>query len=88
MTMLTRQVVAKQLLDYMKHEISLAQLIAWAENSIFEGSFEPENETVIRNVVGKLGVADVNNFGLLWEDCEDLMKQLGYKVKVEAALVA
>jgi hypothetical protein len=86
--MVTKQAVAKQLLDYMKHEISLAQLVAWAENSIFEGGFEPESETAIRNVVGKLGVADVNNFGLLWEDCEDLMLQLGYKVKVEAALVA
>ncbi len=86
--MVTKQVVAKQLLDYMKHEISLAQLVAWAENSIFEGGFEPDSEMILRNVVGKLGVADVNNFGLLWEDCEDLMLQLGYKVKVEAALVA
>lgn len=52
------------------------------------GGFEPDSEGDIRMVLGKLGVADVNNFGLLWEDCEELMAQLGYKMKVEAALVA
>jgi hypothetical protein len=77
-----------QLLAYMKHEISLAQLVDWAEESIMKGGFESGSEGEIRNVLAKLGLADVNNFGLLWEDCEQLMAQLGYKVKVEAALVA
>ena len=77
-----------QLLAYMKHEINLSQLVNWAENAIMEGDFEPKSESEIRMVLGKLGLADVNNFGLLWEDCEQLMAQLGYKVKVEAALVA
>ena len=53
-----------------------------------EGGFEPGSESEIRTVLGKLGLADVNNFGLLWEDCEQLMGQLGYKMKIEAALVA
>ncbi len=86
--MITRQFIAKQLLAYMSHQLSLAQLISWAENAIMEGGFEPENENTIRMVLGKLGLADVNNFGLLWEDCEQLMGQLGYKVKIEAALVS
>jgi hypothetical protein len=86
--MITKQSIAMRLLAYMKHEISLSQLVDWAENAIMEGGFEPGSENDIRKVLGKLGVADVNNFGLLWEDCEQLMAQLGYKVKVEAALVA
>ena len=86
--MITKQSIAMRLLAYMKHEINLSQLVNWAENAIKEGGFEPGNESEIRKVLGKLGLADVNNFGLLWEDCEQLMAQLGYKVKVEAALVA
>ena len=84
----TKQYIAKQILAYMTHQLSLAQLVGWAENAIMEGGFEPGNESDIRTVLSKLGLADVNNFGLLWEDCEQLMGQLGYKMKVEAALVA
>ena len=86
--MVTKQYVEQQLLAYMSHRLSLAQLVSWAENAIMEGGFEPKDETTIRNVLGKLGLADVNNFGLLWEDCEQLMEQLGYKMKIEASLVA
>ena len=86
--MITKQYIAMQLLAYMKHEINLSQLVNWAEETLMEGGFEPGSESEIRNVLAKLGLADVNNFGLLWEDCEQLMAQLGYKVKVEAALVA
>ncbi len=82
----TKQYIAKQLLGYMTHQSSLSQLVSWSENAILEGGFEPGSEPEIRNVLGKLGLADVNNFGLLWEDCEQLMAQLGYKMKIEAAL--
>jgi hypothetical protein len=30
-----------------------------------------------------LGVADVRAFGLAWEDCEQLLRQLGYSPRVE-----
>lgn len=86
--MITKQYVARQLLAYMSHQISLADLVTWAENSIMDGGFEPSSEVEIRQVLGILGVANVSDFGLLWEDCEQLMLLLGYKMKVEAALVA
>ncbi|MGE0772934.1 MAG: hypothetical protein AB7K37_14555 [Cyclobacteriaceae bacterium] len=85
--MITKQQIAGKILSYMRHEIELSQLVNWAEDSIQNGGFEPGSEEIIRNVLGTLGLADVNDFGLLWEDCERLMSQLGYKVKVEAALV-
>jgi hypothetical protein len=34
-------------------------------------------------VISRLGVADVRAFGLAWEDCEDLLKKLGYAARVE-----
>ena len=37
---------------------------------------------VIRDVVARLGVADVRTFGLAWEDCEQLLSRLGYAARV------
>ena len=53
-----------------------------------KGGFEPDSEKEIMKTLGKLGLGDVNNFGLLWEDCEQRMSQWGYTMKNEAALVA
>jgi hypothetical protein len=36
----------------------------------------------IRDVVARVGVADVRAFGLTWEDCEQLLTQLGYSAQV------
>ena len=38
---------------------------------------------ILREIVSRLGVADVKVFGLTWEDCEQFLTQLGYKVRVE-----
>jgi hypothetical protein len=38
---------------------------------------------VIADVVSRLGVADVRAFGLAWEDCEQLLRQLGYAARVD-----
>jgi len=37
----------------------------------------------IRDAVARLGLADVRAFGLTWEECESLLKQLGYNARVE-----
>ncbi len=86
--MITKQRIAKELLTYMNHSISLQELVEWAENAILEGNFEEGAESEIRNALGLLGAADAEGFGLLWEDCEAIMNDLGYTIKVDAALVA
>ena len=45
-----------------------------------------ENE-IVRNIVAEIGVANTKPFGLQWQDFENMMQQLGYKLKVEAVLV-
>jgi hypothetical protein len=37
----------------------------------------------IRDVVARLGLADVRAFGLTWEDCEQFFNQLGYAARIE-----
>jgi hypothetical protein len=37
----------------------------------------------LRKVIPQLGVADVRAFGLSWEDCEQLLQELGYSARVD-----
>jgi hypothetical protein len=75
--------VADKLAAYLRHDLSLADLVAWAEATMMDGEFEPQHFNAIRDVVARLGVADVRAFGLTWDDCEQLLKQLGYAAHVQ-----
>jgi hypothetical protein len=75
-------IVAEKLNAYLQHQITLSQLVDWAENAVFDGEFENKNLHTTRDVVARLGVADVRAFGLTWEDCEQLLQQLGYSARV------
>lgn len=86
--MLTRQIIAQHLSDYLNHRSSLAVLVDWAEKSIMQGGAEKNYEKPIMRALGRIAAADVKEFGLLWEDCDDIMKQLGYEVKVDLSKVA
>lgn len=81
--LITKQAVANQLAAYLHHEITLAQLVDWAENALMEGEFAEQEMTALRAVVPRLGVADVRAFGLTWEDCEQFLQKLGYAARVD-----
>ena len=48
-----------------------------------DGEFAEEDAATLAAVVGRLGVADVRAFGLTWEDCEELLRQLGFSTRIE-----
>lgn len=79
----TREDVAAKLRAHLQHELPLAELVDWAERAMDEGEFEVAHFDAIRDAVAKLGLADVKAFGLAWEDCEALLRQLGYAVRVQ-----
>ena len=54
----------------------------WAEHAILEDEFEEDGLAAIRSAISRLGVADVRAFGLTWEDCEELLAQLGFSARV------
>lgn len=84
---ISREEVAQKLIDYLHHRITLAELVDWAESTMMEADFD---ET-LRDIVSRLGLADVKAFGMTWEDCEGFLAQLGYQVRVvisEAPAVA
>ena len=73
---LTRDTVARKLAGYLRHEISLEDWVAWANTAMMEDDFEETHYDVIRDAVARLGLADVRAFGLTWEDCARILKQL------------
>ena len=80
---ITKQTVAEKIAAYLHHQITLGQLVDWAEDALMEGEFEEKDAAIISAVVSRLGVADVRAFGLTWDDCQDLLKQLGFSARVE-----
>ncbi len=76
----TRQIVADQLAAYLRDQISLGELVDWAEEQVMEGEFE---SATVRDAVARLGLADVRAFGLTWEDCQRLLRGLGFAAHVE-----
>lgn len=86
--MVTKKDVAAKILNYLHHEIALTELVLWAENILIESAYEKDPKNSLRNVIAKLGLADVKSYGLDWDSCENLMEQLGYKLEVKALEVA
>ena len=82
MSIITRQTVVDKLAAYLHHDMPSTDLVAWAETAMMEGEFDPKHFTDIRDVVARLGVADVRTFGLTWEDCQELLARLGYAAHV------
>ncbi|MEO5675657.1 MAG: hypothetical protein ABIQ74_13520 [Chitinophagales bacterium] len=81
---ITKDKTAKKLRSYLQNKISLTELIDWAENVIMNSNFRNGDEKDLREVLGKLGLADVKEFSLSWEDCGKMMRKLGYTIKVDA----
>jgi len=80
---ITKQTVADKIAGYLRHDVCLADLVSWAEETMMEGEFVESDAAVISDAVARLGVADVRAFGLTWEDCEQLLWQLGYAARVD-----
>jgi len=81
--MISREDVAEQLQAYLQHQLSLERLVNWAEEAMQEGEFDQEYFEEIREVVSRIGVADVRAFGLTWQECEDMLEQLGYQTRID-----
>lgn len=82
--MVTKKIIADKILSYLQHQTSLQELVALAEDTLASSQYEDDNKHTTRNVLAQLGLADVKAFGLDWEQCETLMKNLGYTLQVRA----
>ncbi len=83
----TKQALAYMLIKYINREIDLLNLVNWAEDMIKEADFENKDFELIRDILARIGLANVREFGLSWDDCYDYLHKLGYNVKVAVSEV-
>lgn len=50
---------------------------------MIEADFEKQDSEMPVEIVSRIGLADVRAFGITWEDCEDLLSRLGYRVSIK-----
>jgi len=81
--MITREILASRLRDYLQHRITRTALVDWAEHAMMDEEFDDRDLDTIRDITSQLGLADVREFGLTWEDCEAYLLRLGYRAKVD-----
>jgi len=79
---ITRETVAKQLDAYLNRRISLTRLVDWAEDALCDGELDAQYFELLRDILARVGLADVREFGLSWDDCYGFFSQLGYRVNV------
>ena len=84
---ITKQVAASKIAAFLRHEITLAGLVDWSERELLDGEFAENDAATISDVIARLGVADVRAFGLAWDDCEELLRKLGFTPRVEVVAV-
>ena len=81
----TRKILANKLIKYNNREIDLSKLIGWAEEMMRDADFENKDFELLRDILARIGLADVREFSLSWDDCYDYLHKLGYDVKVEVS---
>ena len=80
---ITREIVADRLKDYLLGRLPLKDLVYWAEEAMAEGEIEDRDFEIIRDIVARLGLGDVPAFGLTWDAIQDMLRRLGYRTWVE-----
>ena len=81
---ITNKDVAEKIIDYLHHRITSMDLVDWAETMMMEADFDNHDYETLRDIVSRLGLADVKEFGMSWEDCENFLSRLGYRTQVNA----
>ena len=86
--MITRDIVAAKINDFLTHKIKKQELVDWAENALNNAEYEEKYFEQINSAISKIGLADIKNFDLVWEDYEAILSSLGFNIQVEISRVS
>ena len=64
---ITRQIAADKIADYLHGKLSQAELVDWSERAMMDSEFDEADTEVLAEIIGRLGLADVAEFGLRWQ---------------------
>ena len=82
---ITRQTVADKIADYLNGKVSPAELVDWSECAMMDVDFEEADMEILSDIVGRLGLAEVAEFGLRCQDCKKFLRRLGYRATVKVS---
>jgi len=82
---ITRQMAADKIADYLHGKVTQAELVDWAERAMMDAEFDEADIEVLSDIIGRLGLADVAEFGLRWQDSEEFLRRLGYRATVNVS---
>ena len=85
---ITKETVAGNIRDYLRHLISLSGLVDWAEDALMDAPIDEKDAELIADILARLGLGDVKQFGLTWEDCFDCLGRLGYEAEISVKRLA
>lgn len=86
--MITQEIVADRMLDYLNDRITLNDLVGWAEDAIItftEADERPPNADAVWDALLYIGAADSTDFPLTWEVLKDMLARRGRPVQNVAA---
>ena len=81
--MITRQTILDRLNTYLNHQITLPELVDWAETALIEPEIaNDEDIDLLMDILMYLGAADTKGFPLTWELLTNFLERLGGNVRV------
>jgi hypothetical protein len=80
-TKITRQIAADKIADYLHGKLSQTELVHRVERAMMNAESVEADTEVLSFIIGRLGLADVAEFGLRWH-CEEFLRRLGYRAIV------
>ena len=86
--MITRQMIADYINNYLTHKITKEEIVEWAERGVMSEEYEEDYFNQINNALRKIGVSNMTNFDLVWEDYVDILKSIDYKITVDISKVS
>ncbi len=82
--MVTCEVVRDWLLAYLNGAITQSALIEWARKAKLSAELLAADAEWVGPVLARIGVTGKGSYTLTWEDCFDLLEDLGFAARVIA----
>ncbi|MEX2368982.1 MAG: hypothetical protein WD552_01140 [Candidatus Paceibacterota bacterium] len=80
---INRQILVEKIKNYLNHQLSLDELIDWAENGLMEADLPAKDAPKISAALAQIGLMNVREFGLTWEECDKILHEMGYTAHIE-----
>jgi hypoxanthine phosphoribosyltransferase len=85
---LMRGAIIQQMNKYLAREVSIDELITWAQDTLAAGDLSPDDEALLRDLVARAGEPDSATFGLTIEEWSRLLHRLGQELRVSTSPLA